>query len=285
VAEHAEGARSTTDCLVVVHTRVPDLLGRRMVLDHSPTRVGRASDNDIVLADSSIGRRHAHFEQRGDAWLVVHDGSPNGTYRNDHSIWRDEVLENGDRIKIGSTIFKFLSGAGVEAQYREELHRLTVMDGLTELHNDPYLHQALEREIIRGRRLERDLSILLLDIDAFAHTNDRHGGLAGDFVLGELARVLGTGLGRSAVLARSGGDTFAVILPERSLEAAAAVAETLCRKVRDHVFVFDADVIPVTVSAGAALLQDSDRTANDLIARAGEALDAGRRRRASGPSR
>jgi FHA domain len=56
---------------VVVHPRAPDLLGRRIVLDHSPTRVGRASDNDIVLDGFSVGRRHAHFEQRGDAWLVT----------------------------------------------------------------------------------------------------------------------------------------------------------------------------------------------------------------------
>ncbi len=261
-----------TDCLVVIYTKEPTLLGKRFVLENNPTRVGRGADNHIVLDGDSVSRRHAHFEQRGDPWLIVDDGSTNGTYCNDEQISREVVLKNGDRVKIGPTIFKFLSGADVEAQYHEEIYRMTIIDGLTQIHNKRYLYEALEREIIRGRRHERDLAILMFDIDHFKRINDVHGHLAGDFVLKELARIVQSRIRRDEVFARYGGEEFAIILPETSLDGAAALAETLRQKVAEHLFVFQADSIKVTISVGAALLMDTDRTANELIKRADERL-------------
>ena len=63
---------------------------------------------------------HAHFEQRGPVWVAVDDNSTNGTYVNDEPISRELGLTNGDRVKVGPTIFKYLSGQDVEAQYHEE---------------------------------------------------------------------------------------------------------------------------------------------------------------------
>jgi two-component system cell cycle response regulator len=264
--------KSGNDCLVVIYTKEPTLLGKRFVLENNPTRVGRGADNHIVLDGDSVSRRHAHFEQRAEAWLVVDDGSTNGTYCNDEQISREVVLKNGDRVKIGPTIFKFLSGADVEAQYHEEIYRMTIIDGLTQVHNKRYLYEALEREIIRGRRHERDLSILLFDIDHFKRINDVHGHLAGDFVLKELARIVQSRIRRDEVFARYGGEEFAIILPETSLEGSAQLAETLRQKVEEHLFVFQADTIKVTISVGCAILQDTDRAANELIKRADEKL-------------
>jgi diguanylate cyclase (GGDEF)-like protein len=268
----SSGAKGTTDCLVVIYTKEPTLLGKRFVLDNNPTRVGRGADNQIVLDGDSVSRRHAHFEQRGSPWLIVDDGSTNGTYCNDEQISRDVVLKNGDRVKIGPTIFKFLSGADVEAQYHEEIYRMTIIDGLTQIHNKRYLYEALEREMIRGRRHERDLAILMFDIDHFKRINDVHGHLAGDFVLKELARIVQSRIRRDEVFARYGGEEFAIILPETSLEGAAALAETLRQKVAEHLFVFQADSIRVTISIGGALLRDGDRGGTELIKRADERL-------------
>lgn len=265
-------SRNTTDCLVVIYTKEPTLLGKRFVLEDNPTRVGRGADNQIVLDGDSVSRRHAHFEQRGPAWLIVDDGSTNGTYMNDEQISREVALKNGDRVKIGPTIFKFLSGADVEAQYHEEIYRMTIIDGLTQIHNKRYLLEALEREILRGRRHERDLAILLFDIDHFKRINDVHGHLAGDFVLKELARVVQARIRRDEVFARYGGEEFSIILPETSLEGAVALAETLRQKVSEHQFVFQADAIKVTISVGAAVLHETDTKAGDLIKRADERL-------------
>lgn len=266
--------KTTTDCLVVIYTKEPTLLGKRFVLDNNPTRVGRGADNHVVLDGDSVSRRHAHFEQRGSAWLVVDDGSTNGTYCNDEQIAREAVLKNGDRVKVGPTIFKFLSGADVEAQYHEEIYRMTIMDGLTQIHNKRYLYEALEREIVRGRRHERHLAVLLFDIDHFKRINDMHGHLAGDFVLKEVARIIQSRIRRDEVFARYGGEEFAIVLPETSLEGAAALGEMLRQKVAEHSFVFQADSIRVTISIGIALLTENDRQANDLIKRADERLYA-----------
>jgi two-component system, cell cycle response regulator len=261
-----------TDCLVVIYTKEPTLLGKRFVLDDSPTRIGRGTDNHIVLDSDSVSRRHAHLEARAKNWIVADDGSTNGSYVNDEQVHRELVLRNGDRLKIGSTIFKFLSGADVEAQYHEEIYRLTIVDGLTQVHNKRYLYEALERELIRGRRHSRNLAVLMFDIDYFKRINDLHGHLAGDFVLKELARLVQSRIRRDEVFARYGGEEFCIILPETTLDGAVELAERLRQQVHDHTFVFQQDKIKVTISLGCAVLSEDDRNAGELLRRADERL-------------
>lgn len=262
----------SNDCLVVIYTAEPGLLGKRFVLDKSPTRVGRGADSQIVLEGDSVSRRHAHFERRAGAWYVVDDGSTNGTYVNEEQIAREQLLTNGDRIKIGPSILKFLSGADAEAKYHEEIYRMTIVDGLTQIHNKRALFEALEKELMRARRYERDLSLLMFDIDFFKRINDQYGHLAGDHVLRELARIVQERIRREEVFARYGGEEFVILLPETPLPGAAALAESLRARVANHSFVFQGERIPVTVSIGTALLGENDKVAADLIQRADEKL-------------
>jgi diguanylate cyclase (GGDEF)-like protein len=260
------------DCLVVIYTAESGLLGKRFVLDKSPTRVGRGADSQIVLEGDSVSRRHAHLERRAGAWYVVDDGSTNGTYVNEEQIAREQLLVNGDRIKIGPSILKFLSGADAEAKYHEEIYRMTIVDGLTQIHNKRALFEALEKELMRARRYERDLSVLMFDIDYFKRINDQYGHLAGDHVLRELARIVQERIRREEVFARYGGEEFVIVLPETPLQGAAALAESLRARVANHGFVFQGERIPVTVSIGTALLGENDKVAADLIQRADEKL-------------
>ena len=262
----------SNDCLVVIYTAEPGLLGKRFVLDKSPTRVGRGADSQIVLEGDSVSRRHAHLERRAGAWYVVDDGSTNGTYVNEEQISREQLLNNGDRIKVGPSILKFLSGADAEAKYHEEIYRMTIVDGLTQIHNKRALFEALEKELMRARRYERDLSLLMFDIDFFKRINDQYGHLAGDHVLRELARVVQERIRREEVFARYGGEEFVILLPETPLQGAAALAENLRQRVANHAFVFQGERIPVTVSIGTALLGENDKVAADLIQRADEKL-------------
>ena len=172
---------------------------------------------------------------------------------------REARLGNGDRIKIGPTIFKFLSGQDVEAQYHEEIYRMTIIDGLTQAHVKRYLLEALDKEIIRARRHMRDLSFLMLDIDHFKKINDVHGHLAGDYVLKEVARIVQQRIRRDEVFARYGGEEFAIILPETTLEGARALAEGLREKVEQSRFVFQSETIRVTISIGVRDAASTDR--------------------------
>jgi two-component system cell cycle response regulator len=253
------------DCLVVIYTKEPTLLGKRFVLDTSPMRVGRGAENHIVLDGDSVSRRHTHLEQRSTVWFAVDDNSTNGTYVNDEQIVREQSLSNGDRIKVGPTIFKYLSGQDVEAQYHEEIYRMTIIDGLTQAHVKRFLLEALEKEIIRARRHTRDLSFLMFDIDHFKKINDVHGHLAGDFVLKELARIVQGRIRRDEVFARYGGEEFAIVLPETTLEGARALADGLREKVEQSRFVFQNESIKVTISIGVSTLTEPDKTSMDLI--------------------
>jgi len=267
-----DGTPKGNDCLVVIYTKEPTLLGRRFVLDSSPIRIGRGAENHIVLEGDSVSRRHAHFEQRSGAWWCVDDGSTNGSYVNDEQIMREARMANGDRIKIGPTIFKFLSGQDVEAQYHEEIYRMTIIDGLTQVHVKRYLLEALDKELMRARRHQRELSFLMIDIDHFKKINDVHGHLAGDHVLKEVARLIQQRIRRDEVLARYGGEEFAIILPETTLEGGCALAEGLREKIEESRFVFQGETIRVTISIGAAVLIEEHRTSLDLIKKADEKL-------------
>jgi len=259
------------DCVVVIYTKEPTLLGKRFVLEQSMMRIGRGTDNNIVLDGDSVSRRHAHFERRNEAWYAVDDGSTNGTYVNERQIPEGVLLQNNDRIQVGPTIFKYLTGADAEAKYYEEIYRMTIVDGLTQIHNKRYLSEALERELIRARRHTRALSLIMFDIDHFKRINDQCGHLAGDYVLRELAEVIQERIRRDEVFARYGGEEFAIMLPESELSGAVTLAESLRERVAEHRFTFQNESIAVTVSMGCASVEPDD-TATALVARADENL-------------
>ena len=267
-----DGTPTGNDCLVVIYTKEPTLLGRRFVLDSSPIRIGRGAENHIVLEGDSVSRRHAHFEQRSGAWWCVDDGSTNGSYVNDEQIMREARMGNGDRIKIGPTIFKFLSGQDVEAQYHEEIYRMTIIDGLTQVHVKRYLLEALDKELMRARRHQRELSFLMIDIDHFKKINDNAGHLAGDHVLKQLASTVRTRIRREDVFARYGGEEFAVLLPEVGLKGALLTAEKIRKVVERTSFQFDGENISVTVSLGVAQASKDTVEASALVRAADEKL-------------
>jgi diguanylate cyclase (GGDEF)-like protein len=146
------------------------------------------------------------------------------------------------------------------------------MDGLTQVFNKRYLYEALEREIIRARRHQRELAVLMFDIDHFKKINDEHGHLAGDHVLKDLARVVQSRIRRDELVARYGGEEFVVMLPETDLAGARQLAETLRSKVAEHTFVFQNETIGVTISIGCAVLIDADKGATELLKRVDEQL-------------
>ena len=160
-------------CLVLIYPPGPDM-GRRWPLGGTEIVVGRGSDCDVQIDRDSVSRRHARIFREGQQWLVEDLGSTNGSYINDLPIQRSPLRDN-DFLKIGSAIFKFLSGSGIEQSYFEEIYKMTIVDALTGAHNKRYFLEFLEREIARCQRYGRPLSLLMFDIDHFKHINDNHG--------------------------------------------------------------------------------------------------------------
>src|SRR5262245_17161108 len=112
-------------------------------------------------------------------------------------------------------------------------YRLTTIDGLTGVHNKRFFLEFLEREMASCQRHGRPLSLLLFDIDHLTQINEEHGLIPGDVVLKEVARRVSGRMRQADLLARFGGEEFAVVLPETSRPGAQELAEQIRKLVAD----------------------------------------------------
>jgi diguanylate cyclase (GGDEF)-like protein len=244
---------TTTDraCLVVIYG--PEL-GKRAALGHGMFEIGRSSRSDLAIDQESISRHHARINFDGQCHVIEDLGSTNGTFVNDRNLKRSP-LKDGDQVKLGRSILKYMSGDNIEANYHEEIYRLMTMDALTMTHNRRYFNEALEREYQRSLRYKRSLSLVLFDIDHFKQINDTYGHVAGDSVLRQLAVVVKPRLRQQDVLARVGGEEFAVLLPEVEPAGAHVAAEKVRRLVEGARFIIDDKEFGCTVSVGIAAFE------------------------------
>ena len=270
---------SGQSCLVLLYPPGPEM-GKRFPLGKNEIVLGR-SRGDILIDLDSVSRRHARIFRVERQWSLEDLGSTNGTYINDLPV-KSTRLTNGDIVRVGSSIFKFLSGPGVEASYHEEIYRMTIVDTLTGANNRRFLFDFIEREIARSVRHGRPLSLLLFDIDRFKRINDTHGHLTGDEVLKGVSRRLRARVRTEELLARYGGEEFAVVVPETDREAALGLAEEYRALVADEPFDCDGHVVEVTISIGVATLEGEEIDSEAFLKRADdklyEAKRAGRNR-------
>src|SRR3954447_5342565 len=150
---------------------------------------------------------------------------------------------------------------------------LSVTDDLTHLYNSRYLNLVLRRETKRASRSGRPLSLLFIDLDGFKSIHDTHGHLFGSRALVEAAAVIRSSARETDVVARFGGDEFAIILPDTGGEGAFAVGA----RVRDKIAAFRflaGDVLDVhlTASVGVATLPDVAASAEQLMQAADKAM-------------
>ena len=233
-------------CIVVIYG--PEL-GKRASLGHGAFEIGRSSRSDLPIDQESISRHHAKITFDGTQHVIEDLGSTNGTFINDLKLPRAS-LKDGDQIKLGRSILKYMSGDNIEANYHEEIYRLMTMDALTQTHNRRYFNEALEREFQRSIRYKRSLSLLIFDIDHFKQINDTYGHVAGDSVLRQLAFVVKPRLRSQDVLARVGGEEFAVLLPEVDAVGVSSAAEKVRKLVESARFMVDGREFGCTVSIG-----------------------------------
>lgn len=152
---------------------------------------------------------------------------------------------------------------------------LSVTDDLTGLYNSRYLNQVLRRETKRASRSGRPLSLLFIDLDGFKSINDTHGHLYGSRALVEAAAVIRSSARETDVVARFGGDEFALILPDTGSEGAIAVGERIRERIAAHPFLADDGLnIRLTASVGVATLPDVAASAEELIQAADKAMYA-----------
>jgi diguanylate cyclase (GGDEF)-like protein len=147
-------------------------------------------------------------------------------------------------------------------------------DGLTELFTAPYLTETCTRELNRGRRFNRPVSLLLLDVDGLGDLNAAHGHQAGDAVLRGTARTIADVTREYDLPARLAGGLFAALLPETDLAQAQIAAERIRRMAAERIYEIPNSVerARVTVSIGGAVVHGQDATAAQLFQAAQNAL-------------
>jgi diguanylate cyclase (GGDEF)-like protein len=234
--------------------------------------LGRGHDCDIRINDHSVSRRHARIQPGADGYYAVDLQSTNGTFVNDAPAALCK-LKDGDYLRVGNCIYRFLAGGNVEAEYHEEIYRLTIIDALTDTHNKRYLIEFLDRELSRSARYARPLAIIMFDLDRFKAINDHLGHLGGDFTLREMSSLVKSCVRKEELFARYGGEEFLIVLPETTLQGGVAVAERVRSLVETHPFQYEGKAYPMTVSLGvAATSGEQALSPHELIGIADEKL-------------
>jgi diguanylate cyclase (GGDEF)-like protein len=203
--------------------------------------------------------------------LSAEQESPTGTLA---VFWRRSVDEPKEEELAPLEELALTAGKAIEnARQFRELHELAVRDPLSGLHNRRYFHETLAHEVKRAHRYDRRLALIFFDLDDFKAINEEIGHLGGDAVLAEAAQRLQSVIRGADIPCRVGGDEFAVILPESSLEDAEHFFQRLQLAVQGRPI---GRVPNLQVSAGIAELgRDDDATS--FFRRVDQALYAAKR--------
>ncbi len=169
-----------------------------------------------------------------------------------------------------------LEKAGLKRETRmaqEKLEEMSVHDELTGMFNRRYFWEALDREISGAQRYGRGMALCMIDLDLFKRVNDTHGHLCGDRALQEFGRLLDDCIRKYDVGCRYGGEEFAVILPDTSLDKALSLCERFRKRVKEHEFTYEELALHITTSIGVAARSAGDEiTGRQLVDLADKAL-------------
>lgn len=255
--EGREGA-----CMVVIRG---DRLGARVDLEGNVV-IGRGVDADFQIASRSVSRSHCRISAREDGFWIEDLRSTNHTFVNDEMI-EGCKLRDGDQIKIGKTVLKFLDAGNLEAGYLAEMREHAVRDELTGLYNRRHMMALIDEEITHARNHpDEPLALAIIDVDYFKKVNDDIGHLAGDAVLKQLAKLIDGQVRVDDTPARIGGEEFAVVMPGTELQDAREVCERLRAAVAENKFCLDDGTsLQVTISIGVAIWTSEMSVRSDLI--------------------
>jgi diguanylate cyclase (GGDEF)-like protein len=177
-----------------------------------------------------------------------------------------------NQVRLVETIANQASIAMDNAQLCEKVQNMAITDSLTGAYNRRYFYEFADNEIARSKRYQKNLAIIMVDIDHFKMVNDKFGHIIGDQTLKMVVDTIASQLRQVDVLCRFGGEEFVVLMPETSLESAFVAAERICRAISMQTLKTEEGDICVTVSIGVTQLRNDNQTMMDLVNEADQAL-------------
>lgn len=166
----------------------------------------------------------------------------------------------------------FFRDITIQKNHEAALIQLARHDPLTGTANRRYFFERAEQEFMRSRRYQTPLSITLIDVDHFKHINDQYGHATGDEVLKLLSQKIGALLRENDLLARIGGEEFAILMPSTGLAGAALMAERLRMTIAEEASPVAGQMLHLRFSAGVTQLKAQDQSIEDCLRRADEAM-------------
>ena len=238
--------------------------------------IGRSEKAFIQIEDDGISRKHAEVTQIDGTYVLTDLGSTNGTMHNGVRVAEPVTLRDGDRIRLGpSTALRFDFQDEVEQQMQSKLYDMATRDPLTGAYNRRFFQDRLGAEWAWAIRHRRPCTVVAMDIDHFKNINDSYGHAAGDQVLKTLVGVVQRTIRKEDLFARVGGEEFTLLARATSLPEGMVLGERVRAAVESQKFVFEGQLIPVTLSLGVATSADpAIETPDHLLMRADEWLYA-----------
>ncbi len=255
-------------------------IGKEIPILHREITLGRGSDNDIVIADPAVSRKHLRIicrkiikkSEESKLKVIIKDlDSKNGTLVNYSSI-KKTILKPGDKIILGGVILKYEQRDLAEQQFFDEIYRLATVDSLTSLNNKATITRILKEEIAGSVRDRRWVSVVLVDIDKFKCMNDIYGHLKGDQILQKVAEEILSSVRRRDKVGRFGGDEFLIVLPETEGDGAVKIAGRVRNRLESHLAQALGLTENVTASLGVASKCATDADPEQLLEHADVAL-------------
>jgi diguanylate cyclase (GGDEF)-like protein len=225
---------------------------------------------EAAVTDARV--RLDDYVERRLAWVRSGDPTPMDIPMSDGEVLRSQLatLPGGGRMLIFSDVTDIVRTA-------EEMKRLATIDGMTGIYNRRHFLLLADHEWKRAQRYHRPVSFLMIDIDHFKQINDSFGHEAGDRMIVHLANLARDCKRDSDVLARIGGEEFALLLPETTLDQAMVLAERLRQHVLSNPLSVTSPAICASVSVGVAAQDAAMRDLSDLMKAADQALYCAKR--------
>lgn len=257
-------------------------LGQTIKLEKDRTTLGRGSQVDLVLRDEIASRQHAEIirlslEGNCLEYYVNDLDSTNGTFLNGAKVTSQQLLQDGDKIKIGDHLMKYALLDEYEAEFQEKLHQMTQRDELTGLRSRRSLFAELDRKIIDAAKggEPMQISALMMDIDFFKRVNDGRGHLVGSHTIRDVGYIIRDVVGSADRAARYGGEEYmAYVVGSR--ERAFEIAEAIRKTVEAHPFPASTSdlnqTMHITISLGVATFPDDGKAALEIVQKADQSL-------------
>jgi diguanylate cyclase len=195
-------------------------------------------------------------------------------------LFSDQIIVGFHAFNIALVALTLGYGAQLHfitmSDYQALLTRRAYHDALTGLLNRRAFLETAEKSLIRARRLGLPFAVVLGDIDFFKQVNDNHGHATGDFVLREVSTLIQNMAREYDLVYRWGGEEFLIVLPDTSLDEAAAVAERIRQQFAEKPLTVENLVLDITLTLGVAQLQGFE-SSEGIIHRADQALYLGKR--------